>query len=124
MKQAIFTEAVPTVWPTTEIGTLAARAASISRRVHPAFSELMRPSLPMVTQEQFVYDQSMDVEHSAEESVSRIAAAIGEPARARMLYCLLDGHARTSTELALVAEVSPSTASVHLGHLKDRGLVR
>jgi DNA-binding transcriptional ArsR family regulator len=66
----------------------------------------------------------MDVEFSAETAVSRIAAAIGEPARARMLYCLLDGHARTSTELAVVAEVSPSTASVHLGHLKDRGLVR
>jgi DNA-binding transcriptional ArsR family regulator len=41
-----------------------------------------------------------------------------------MLYCLLDGHARTSTELALVAEVSPSTASVHLSHLKERGLVQ
>jgi DNA-binding transcriptional ArsR family regulator len=78
----------------------------------------------MVMQEQFVYDQSMDAEHSAEESVSRIAAAIGEPARARMLYSLLDGHARTSTQLALVAEVSPSTASVHLAQLKERGLVR
>jgi DNA-binding transcriptional ArsR family regulator len=66
----------------------------------------------------------MDVEYSAEKAVSRIAAAIGEPARARILYCLLDGHARTSTELALVAEVSPSTASVHLTHLRDRGLVR
>ena len=66
----------------------------------------------------------MDVEFSAEKAVSRIAAAIGEPARARILYCLLDGHARTSTELALVAEVSPSTASVHLTHLRDRGLVR
>jgi DNA-binding transcriptional ArsR family regulator len=66
----------------------------------------------------------MDVEFSAEKAASRIAAAIGEPARARILYCLLDGHARTSTELALVAEVSPSTASVHLMHLKDRGLVR
>lgn len=66
----------------------------------------------------------MDVEFSAEKAASRIAAAIGEPARARILYCLLDGHARTSTELALVAEVSPSTASVHLTHLRDRGLVR
>ncbi len=65
----------------------------------------------------------MDVA-APEESVSRIASAIGEPARARMLYCLLDGHARTSTELALVAEVSPSTASVHLSQLRDRGLVR
>jgi DNA-binding transcriptional ArsR family regulator len=66
----------------------------------------------------------MSAELSPEDSASRIAAAIGEPARARMLYCLVDGHARTSTELALVAEVSPSTASVHLSHLKERGLVR
>ena len=52
-------------------------------------------------------------------AVSRIAAAIGEPARARMLYCLMDGHARTSTELAVVADVSPSTASVHLQSAED-----
>src|SRR5580698_2014301 len=57
-------------------------------------------------------------------SVAGIAAAIGEPARARMLYCLVDGRARTSTELAVVAEVSPSTASVHLQRLKSRRLVK
>ena len=57
-------------------------------------------------------------------SVSHIAAAIGEPARARMLYCLSDGRARTSTELAVVAEVSPSTASAHLNRLKAQRLVR
>jgi DNA-binding transcriptional ArsR family regulator len=57
-------------------------------------------------------------------AVSRIAAAIGEPARARMLYCLVDGRARTSTELAIVAEVSPSTASVHLDRLKTARLVK
>ena len=56
-------------------------------------------------------------------TVSRIAAAIGEPARARMLYCLMDGHARTSTELAVVGEVSPSTASVHLSRLRTERLV-
>jgi len=59
----------------------------------------------------------------ADTAVSRIAAAIGEPARARMLYCLMDGHARTSTELAVVGEVSPSTASVHLSRLKAERLV-
>jgi DNA-binding transcriptional ArsR family regulator len=78
----------------------------------------------MVTHEQFVYHQSMNVEPLPEAAVARIAASIGEPARARMLYCLLDGHARTSTELALVAEVSPSTASVHLAQLKERRLVQ
>lgn len=57
-------------------------------------------------------------------AVSRIAAAIGEPARSRMLYSLADGRARTSTELALVGEVSPSTASVHLARLKSEGVVR
>ena len=55
-----------------------------------------------------------------DDACRAIAAAIGEPARARMLYCLMDGRARTSTELAVVAEVSPSTASVHLQRLKDR----
>jgi DNA-binding transcriptional ArsR family regulator len=60
----------------------------------------------------------------ADACLSRIAAAIGEPARTRMLCCLLDGHARTSTELAVVAGVSPSTASVHLARLKEQQLVK
>ena len=60
----------------------------------------------------------------SEEAVSQIAAAIGEPSRARMLYALMDGHARTSTELALVAGVSPSTASVHLHRLEAQHLVK
>ncbi len=66
----------------------------------------------------------MDVENYPDAAVSRIAAAIGEPARARMLYSLLDGHARTSTELATVAEVTPSTASAHLNRLKTERLVK
>jgi DNA-binding transcriptional ArsR family regulator len=57
-------------------------------------------------------------------TVAPIAGAIGEPARARMLYSLLDGRARTSTELAVVARVTPSTASVHLQRLKELRLVR
>src|SRR5258707_233030 len=81
-------------------------------------------SMQFAPQEHFVYDQSMNVEQHPDEAVSRIAAAIGEPARARMLYCLADGHARTSTELAIVAGVSPSTASVHLSRLKTERLVK
>ena len=57
-------------------------------------------------------------------ALSEIAAAIAEPARARMLCCLLDGRARTSTELAVIAGVTPSTASVHLQRLKTHGLTR
>ncbi|HKW63005.1 MAG TPA: helix-turn-helix transcriptional regulator [Candidatus Acidoferrum sp.] len=65
----------------------------------------------------------MNVE-TADAAASSIAAAIGEPARARMLYCLADGRARTSTELAIVADVSPSTASVHLQRLTTNRLVK
>jgi DNA-binding transcriptional ArsR family regulator len=65
----------------------------------------------------------MNVEGDADAAVSRIAAAIGEPARARILYSLMDAHARTSTELAVVAEVGPSTASVHLNRLRAEGLI-
>lgn len=60
----------------------------------------------------------------ADAGVSDVAAAIAEPARTRMLYCLMDGRARTSTELAVVAGVSPATASVHLARLRERRLVR
>lgn len=66
----------------------------------------------------------MNVEQHHETAVSRIAAAIGEPARARMLFCLMDGHARTSTELAAVADVATSTASAHLNRLKAERLVK
>lgn len=65
----------------------------------------------------------MNVE-TADAAASSIAAAIGERARARMLYCLSDGRARTSTELAIVADVSPSTASVHLQRLTAKRLVK
>jgi DNA-binding transcriptional ArsR family regulator len=61
----------------------------------------------------------MDVDDHA----ARIASAIGEPARARMLFSLMDGRARTSTELAALAEVGASTASVHLRKLEDASLV-
>jgi len=64
------------------------------------------------------------MDHTADAAAARIAAAIGEPARARILYCLLDGHARTSTELAMVAQVTPSTASVHLNRLNTARLVK
>ena len=57
-------------------------------------------------------------------NVAAVAAAIGEPARTRMLLSLLDGRARTSTELAVVGDVSPSTASVHLTRLQKQHLVR
>lgn len=74
-------------------------------------------------QEYFVYYQSVNVK-DPDQIIAKTAAAIGEPARVRILYCLLDGHARTSTELAVVARVSPSTTSVHLNRLKAEQLVK
>jgi len=66
----------------------------------------------------------MNANHwSGDAHAAGVAAAIGEPARARMLYSLLDGHARTSTELAIVGEVSPSTASAHLARLMEHRLL-
>ncbi|MNT34982.1 hypothetical protein D3C72_1709910 [compost metagenome] len=40
-----------------------------------------------------------------------------------MLCSLLDGHARTATELSTLAEVGASTASAHLSRLRDDGLL-
>jgi DNA-binding transcriptional ArsR family regulator len=74
-------------------------------------------------QRRFVYDQNVLVKRQTDVAVSQVASAIGEPARARILLCLMDGHARTSTELAVVAEVSPSTTSVHLNRLRSEHLI-
>ncbi|TAN02525.1 MAG: transcriptional regulator [Rhodanobacteraceae bacterium] len=62
--------------------------------------------------------------NDADAPIAMVAAAIAEPARTRMLCRLLDGHARTATELAIVAGVSPSTASTHLARLVGSRLVK
>lgn len=66
----------------------------------------------------------MNADNYGDYGAARIAAAIGEPTRARMLYCLLDGRARTGTELAAVAEIATSTASTHLARLRAQRLVK
>lgn len=66
----------------------------------------------------------MDVPKSVDDAASQVASAIGEPARARILYCLMDDRARTSTELATVAEVGASTASAHLDRLMKAHLLK
>ncbi|OYO32263.1 helix-turn-helix transcriptional regulator [Janthinobacterium sp. PC23-8] len=65
----------------------------------------------------------MDVTTHADTGLAQLAGAIAEPARARMLCSLLDGHARTATELAVLAEVAASTASAHLSRLCKDGLL-
>jgi DNA-binding transcriptional ArsR family regulator len=51
------------------------------------------------------------------------AALMGDPTRARMLAALMDGRARTATELALEGGVTASTTSSHLGRLTAAGML-
>lgn len=56
--------------------------------------------------------------------IASVAAMVGNPARANMLFALRDDGQVSAGELAGVAGVSPSTASKHLSHLLAAGLVR
>lgn len=56
--------------------------------------------------------------------IARIAALIGDPARANMLTALASGKALTATELAAEAGVTAPTASGHLAKLAEGGLLR
>jgi DNA-binding transcriptional ArsR family regulator len=56
--------------------------------------------------------------------IARIAALIGDPARANMLTALMSGKAVTATELAAEAGVTVQTASTHLSKLDQGGLLR
>ena len=55
--------------------------------------------------------------------ITRIAALLGEPARANMLSALMSGQALTAGELAREAGVTPQTASSHLSQLEGGGLI-
>lgn len=58
-----------------------------------------------------------------EPDFTRVAAMIGDPARASMLAALMGGEALAAGELARRAAVSPATASSHLNRLVSSGLV-
>ena len=53
-----------------------------------------------------------------------IAALIGEPTRARILWNLLDGRSYTASELAVAAAISSSAASNHLTRLLEADLLK
>src|SRR5689334_8415641 len=52
-----------------------------------------------------------------------VAALIGEPSRAVMLWSLLDGQAHPASELAFHANVSAQSASAHLAKLVEAGML-
>jgi DNA-binding transcriptional ArsR family regulator len=60
---------------------------------------------------------------SAEPDIAKLASAMADQRRARMLLALNDGRALPAMRLAAEAGVSPSTASAHLHKLVDAGLV-
>ncbi|KNX40082.1 Helix-turn-helix domain protein [Roseovarius tolerans] len=49
--------------------------------------------------------------------------ALANASRARMLCAMMDGRAWTNKELAADAGVTPQTASAHLHHLEEAGLI-
>ncbi|AKJ97384.1 helix-turn-helix transcriptional regulator [Pseudomonas sp. WP18] len=55
--------------------------------------------------------------------ISHIATLLADPKRSAMMWALMDGTARQAEELALLAGLSPSSASAHLGRLCAGGLL-
>lgn len=55
--------------------------------------------------------------------ISRIAALIGDPARANILTALMSGKALTATELASEAGVTVQTTSSHLAKLEGAAMI-
>ena len=58
-----------------------------------------------------------------EPRLARVATAIADAARSRMLAYLLSGEYASAGELARAASVAPGTASGHLTKLLDAGLI-
>jgi DNA-binding transcriptional ArsR family regulator len=69
------------------------------------------------------YDNAMSIQACVEPRFARIAAAIGDPTRARMLSALLGGVSLPAGEIARAAGVNASTASEHLATLVGEGLI-
>lgn len=64
-----------------------------------------------------------DTPPAHEPRIARIAAAMGDAARSRMLAHLMSGAYASAGELARAGSVSATTASGHLARLMDAGLL-
>src|SRR5438067_2443954 len=60
----------------------------------------------------------------ATASLSKAASLIADSSRSAMLWSLLGGESRPASELAMIANVSPQTASNHLKLLLDAGFLK
>ena len=56
-------------------------------------------------------------------NIPRIAALLADPARANIVWTLIDGTTRPAGELAFAANVSAPSASAHLSKLVEGGLL-
>ena len=56
-------------------------------------------------------------------NIVKIAALVGDNARASMLTALMSGKALTATELSTEANITKQTTSSHLAKMKEAGLV-
>jgi DNA-binding transcriptional ArsR family regulator len=59
-----------------------------------------------------------------EADISAMAALIGDPTRAQILWALMSGLALPAGELAMTANVAPQTASAHLSKLLEGKLLK
>jgi DNA-binding transcriptional ArsR family regulator len=56
--------------------------------------------------------------------IAEIGTLLGEPSRVAILIALMDGQAKTASELARCANVTPQTASSHLARLIAADLLK
>lgn len=56
--------------------------------------------------------------------ISQIATLLADPKRSAMIWALMDGTARPSDELALLAGLSTASAGAHLARLASGGLLK
>src|SRR3970040_707312 len=55
--------------------------------------------------------------------IARVANLLADPARARILWTLIDGPTRQGGELAYTANVAAQSSSAHLAKLVEGGLL-
>jgi DNA-binding transcriptional ArsR family regulator len=61
---------------------------------------------------------------SESPNIAALAAPLADPARARMVGLLMDGRARTVTELGAATGLTKASASEHVARLLDAGFLR
>lgn len=59
----------------------------------------------------------------AEPNIAQVAMLLADPARAKILWTLIDGTTRPAGELAFAANISAQSASAHLAKLVEGGLL-